>query len=74
MSLRMNLYGWSLPSFLQTLGSKDSTVLATATARLTDTLQEPSRAKAKAWLQTLIENGHPCAKIAKRRSPPTGAY
>lgn len=60
MSLRMNLYGWSLPDFKKALGSNDSVVLEKASARLSETLREESvRSKAKAWLRTLLENGFP---------------
>ena len=38
MSLRMNLYGWSLPDFMHVLGSKDPAVLEKATALITKTL------------------------------------
>src|ERR1700722_20139319 len=56
----MNLYGWHLSSFTKVLGSRDSTTLETAAARLNETLQkEPSRSTAMAWLRTLIEKGFP---------------
>ena len=67
----MNLYGWSLPSFAQVLGSKDSAVLEDATARLCETLpNEPGLSKAKAWLQTLIESGFPLRQDREMPSEP----
>ena len=69
MSLRMNLYGWSFPSFTQVLGSKDSAVLEAATARVSEALpKEPAFSKAKAWLRTLIESGFP---LRQEREPPS---
>ena len=54
----MNLYGWSLPSFTEILGSKDSAVLERALALLTETLpKEPEQSKAMLWVRTLIESG-----------------
>jgi hypothetical protein len=65
----MNVYGWSLPSFRQVLGSKDSAVLEKATALLSKTLpKEPGLSKAKAWLATLIERGFP---LRQGRQPPS---
>src|SRR5262249_29180982 len=72
LSLRMNLYGWNLPSFTQALGSKDAAVLEGATARLAQTVQEgPALSRAKAWLQTLISSGFPLR--ADREPPPEAA-
>ena len=70
MSLRMNLYGWRLSSFKQVLGSKDSALLEAATARLSKAFSEDpaALAKAKAWLQTLIESGFP---LRQDRPPPS---
>jgi hypothetical protein len=60
LSLRMNLYGWSLPAFRQVLGSNDPAVLEKATALITKTLpKEPAQSQAKAWLRTLVEYGFP---------------
>jgi hypothetical protein len=66
----MNLYGWRFSSFTQVLGSKDSTLLEAATARLAEAFAKdpPALAKATAWLQTLIESGFP---LRKDRPPPT---
>jgi hypothetical protein len=65
----MNLYGWSLASFKEVLGSKNSALLEDATARLAKALpSEPGLSKAKAWLQTLIERGWP---LQEDRAPPT---
>ena len=70
MSLRMNLYGWRLSSFTQVLGSKDSALLEAAAARLSKAFpKDPvALAKAKAWLQTLIESGLP---LRQDRPPPS---
>jgi hypothetical protein len=58
LSLRMNLYGWSLASFTRMLGSKDSVVLEAANARLAEALpEERVLTKGRAWLRTLIETG-----------------
>jgi len=66
----MNLYGWRLSSFKQVLGSKDSALLEAATARLSKAFSEDpaALAKAKAWLQTLIESGFP---LRQDRPPPS---
>jgi hypothetical protein len=66
----MNLYGWRLSSFRQVLGSKDSALLEAATARLAkDFSKDPAAlARAKAWLQTLIESGFP---LRQDRPPPS---
>jgi hypothetical protein len=65
----MNLYGWSLPAFKLVLGSKDSAVLEKATALISKTLpNEPAQSKAKAWLRTLIENGHPLRQEREQSS------
>jgi hypothetical protein len=67
----MNLYGWSLPSFKQVLGSKDSAVLEKATVLITETLpNEPAQSKAKAWLHTLILNGFPLRQGREQSSEP----
>jgi hypothetical protein len=56
----MNLYGWSLASFRDVLGSKDPAVLESAMATLCESLQEgPALDRGKAWLRTLIESGYP---------------
>ncbi len=68
MSLRMNLYGWSLHSFTQVLGSKDAAVLETATARLCEAFRkEALPSKGKAWLRMLIDSGFP---LRQDREPP----
>jgi hypothetical protein len=65
----MNLYGWSLSSFAEALGSKDSVLVEAATARLSEALpKEPALSKAKAWLHTLIESGCP---LRQDRPPPS---
>jgi hypothetical protein len=67
----MNLYGWSLPAFKQVLGSKDTAVLAKATAQLSETVtKEPARSKAKAWLRTLTEKGFPLQEDREPTSEP----
>lgn len=60
MSLRMNLYGWSFADFKKVLGSGDTALLETASATLGEcfTDEKPLR-RARAWLRTLIEKGHP---------------
>lgn len=69
MSLRMNLYGSSLSSFVAVLGSNDATVLEKAMARLSELLsKEPELSKSKAWLRTLIERGCP---LQEDREPPS---
>ena len=71
MSLRMNLYGWSLPAFRQVLGSKDPAVLEKAIALISKTLpKEPAQSNAKAWLRTLIENGFPFRQDREPSSEP----
>jgi hypothetical protein len=56
----MNLYGWSVEAFKSVLGSKDSAVLKSAMGHLSESLEdEDVLARAKAWLRTLIESGHP---------------
>jgi hypothetical protein len=64
----MNLYGWSFDCFTQVLGSKNAAVLETATARLSECLDEPNLSAGKAALTTLIETGFP---LARDRQPPT---
>jgi hypothetical protein len=65
----MNLYGWRLSSFTQVLGSKDSTLLGAAAARLSEALpNEPALSRARAWLHTLIESGFP---LRQDRPPPS---
>lgn len=67
MSLRMNIYGWSLTNFQKVLGSKDAAVLEKATSLISETLpKEPIRSKALAWLHTLVENGF---LLQKEREP-----
>jgi hypothetical protein len=70
MSLRMNIYGSSLTSFKQVLGSKDSAVLEGATECLSAAYgsHPETLAKAKAWLRTLIEDGFP---LRQDREPPS---
>jgi hypothetical protein len=72
MSLRMNLYGWSIDSFIQVLGSKNAAVLAAATARLSECLDEPNLSKGKAWLTTLIETGFPLGRDRQPAPEPAG--
>lgn len=62
----MNLYGWSYDSFTQVLGSKNAAVLDSATAHLSECLDEPNLSRGKAWLTTLIETGFPL----RRDRPP----
>jgi hypothetical protein len=60
MSLRLNIYGWSLAAFKKEIGSKNSAVLEKATALIAETLtKEPNQSWAKAWLRTLIMDGFP---------------
>jgi hypothetical protein len=70
MSLRMNIYGTSLTSFKQVIGSKDSAVLEEATACLSAAYErEPEiLTRAKAWLRTLIVDGFP---LRQDRKPPS---
>jgi hypothetical protein len=64
----MNLYGWSLSSFTQVLGSKDAAVLDAANADVVESLpNEPGLSRGKAWLRTLIEKGCP---LRQEREPP----
>jgi len=71
LSLRMNLYGWSLPAFKKALGSNDPSVLEKATALISETLpKEPAQSKAKAWLRTLIEKGFPFRQDREPSSEP----
>jgi hypothetical protein len=63
----MNLYGWSLPSFRQVLGSKNAALLEAATARLSECLKEPNLSRGKTWLTTLIDRGFP---LQRDRQPP----
>ena len=72
MSLRMNIYGWSLPAFKQTVGSKDSALLDAATTGLRKYLpEEPKFLRARSWIRTLIEAGYPLAN--GREGPPVPA-
>jgi hypothetical protein len=64
----MNLYGWSINSFTQVLGSKNAPVLEAATARLSEYLDEPNLSKGKAWLTNLIQTGFP---LRGDRPPPS---
>jgi len=60
MSLRMNIYGWSLTDFRNVLGNNDAVLLDKATALVHETLpNEPARSQAVAWLQTLLKKGFP---------------
>ena len=72
MSLRMNLYGWSLDSFLDVLGSKNAAVLKAASAHLTESYPDkPEYAKkAKAWLRTLINTRVPLQRDRKPLAVP----
>lgn len=71
LSLRMNLYGWSLSAFKQVLGRKDSAVLEKATALISESLpEEPDQSKAKAWLHTLIMSGFPFRQEREQPSAP----
>jgi hypothetical protein len=66
----MNLYGWRFSSFTQALGGKNSALLDAAAARLSEAFpKDPvALAKARAWLQTLIESGFP---LRQDRQPPS---
>jgi hypothetical protein len=68
----MNLYGWSLESFVKLLGSKNTTVLEAASSQICEGYKdEPERAKkAKAWLRTLINTGLPLRQDRKQPSVP----
>jgi len=69
MSLRINIYGTSLSSFKEVLGSKNAEVLEAAMSWLTDAkFDEPEFTRGKAWLRTLIEDGFP---LRQDREPPS---
>lgn len=67
----MNLRGWCRSSFTHALGSKDRAALDGALARIAESLpREPARAKAAAWLRTLVDDGFP---LRGDRGPAAGA-
>ncbi|WP_422923181.1 hypothetical protein [Singulisphaera sp. PoT] len=71
MALRMNLQGWSLEGFKQTIGSKDSALLEKAEALISDALtSEPAHSKAQAWLRRLVMDGFPLRQDREAPSVP----
>jgi hypothetical protein len=67
----MNLYGWSVQSFHDVLGSNDQGVLEAAMIHLADFLKdEPALARGNAWLRTLIEAGYPLRQDRPPQSEP----
>lgn len=71
MALRMNLYGCQISAIHEAVGSKSDTLLEAASAQVADTLNEESaRAKAIAWLETLIQTGHPLNSARPHPSVP----
>jgi hypothetical protein len=74
LSLRMNLFGWSLRSFRDVLGSGNSSVLKAATQHLTESVRdEPALARSKAWLHKLVQDGFPLRdELGPRPEPADG--
>jgi hypothetical protein len=72
MALRMNLYGWKLQELIDAIGSKNATLLEKASAHFEEMFQgwsdQTDLPEARAWLRTLIYEGH---ALRKDREPPS---
>jgi hypothetical protein len=68
----MNLYGWSLKSFVKAIGSKNSTVLEAASILIAEGYEDKPELskKGKAWLRTLINTGLPLRRDRGQPSVP----